>query len=114
MFAYDRDLGLLCHRRRIPKKAQNVTDSTAQPSKTTGQRRAVLLKATCFRPVVGGYIYRAPSLWIFGRADNYLVTASQQDAIIGVPGTPNRCAGGGASAAQSARSFARPFSPLPM
>lgn len=43
--------------------------------------RARTLEAQGFTRVTGGYAYRAPSPWIFGRADQYLVTEALIEAI---------------------------------
>jgi hypothetical protein len=35
-----------------------------------------------FRPVSGGYVYRAPNTWLFGSAEHFLVTEGQKAAIL--------------------------------
>ena len=42
-----------------------------------------------FKQVPGGYVFRAPNPWIFGRADHYLVSQPQQDEIVAIL-TPRR------------------------
>src|SRR6476646_4407840 len=71
-------------------EAHKVTLSPVQLRTASSQRRADVFKAASFRPVAGGYIYRAPNPWIFGRADHYVVTEAQRDAIVGllVPASP--------------------------
>ena len=34
-----------------------------------------------FKPVTGGYLYRAPSPWLFGRTQHYVVTEEQKAAL---------------------------------
>src|SRR5436309_8356401 len=34
-----------------------------------------------FKPVTGGYLYRAPSPWLFGPAQHYVVTEEQKAAL---------------------------------
>jgi hypothetical protein len=34
-----------------------------------------------FKPVPGGFVYRAPNPWLLGRADHYFVTEAQKDDI---------------------------------
>jgi hypothetical protein len=35
-----------------------------------------------FKPVSGGYVYRAPNTWLFGSAEHFLVTEGQKAAIL--------------------------------
>ena len=35
-----------------------------------------------FKPVPGGYVYRAPNTWLFGASEHFLVTEGQKTAII--------------------------------
>jgi hypothetical protein len=35
-----------------------------------------------FKPVAGGYVYRAPNTWLFGSAEHFLVTEEQKAAIL--------------------------------
>jgi hypothetical protein len=35
-----------------------------------------------FKPVSGGYVYRAPNNWLFGSAEHFLVTEEQKAAIL--------------------------------
>ena len=37
-----------------------------------------------FRPIEGGYLYAAPSLWLFGRKRHYVVNAEQKAALASV------------------------------
>jgi hypothetical protein len=36
-----------------------------------------------FREAPGGYVFRAPSPWMFGRASHYLVTDAQKEELLG-------------------------------
>ncbi len=42
------------------------------------------IEAVSFKPVPGGFIYRAPNPWIFGRADHYVVNEAQKAEILGL------------------------------
>ena len=37
-----------------------------------------------FKPVSGGYVYRAPNTWLFGSAEHFLVTEGQKAAILAI------------------------------
>jgi hypothetical protein len=37
-----------------------------------------------FKPVLGGYVYRAPNTWLIGPSDHYLVNEAQQSEILTV------------------------------
>jgi hypothetical protein len=41
-----------------------------------------LSKYAIFKPVAGGYVYRAPDAWVFGSGTHLLVNDGQKDAII--------------------------------
>ncbi len=40
------------------------------------------IDAMLFKPVPGGFVYRAPNPWIFGRADHYLVDERQKAELL--------------------------------
>jgi hypothetical protein len=40
------------------------------------------IDAMLFKPVSGGFIYRAPNPWIFGRATHYIVDEQQKAALL--------------------------------
>jgi hypothetical protein len=40
------------------------------------------IDAMLFKPVPGGFLYRAPNPWIFGRADHYLVSEPQKAELL--------------------------------
>jgi hypothetical protein len=42
------------------------------------------IEAAQFKPVSSGYIFRAPSVWLFGAANHYLVTDAQKSEILPV------------------------------
>ncbi len=42
------------------------------------------IDAMLFKPVPGGFIYRAPNPWIFGRADHYIVNEQQKGDLLGM------------------------------
>jgi hypothetical protein len=42
------------------------------------------IDAMLFKPVPGGFIYRAPNPWIFGRADHYIVNEQQKAELLGM------------------------------
>src|SRR5580693_7314394 len=42
------------------------------------------IDAMLFKPVPGGFIYRAPNPWIFGRADHYVVNEQQKAEVLGM------------------------------
>ena len=42
------------------------------------------VEAMLFKPTPGGFIYRAPNPWIFGRADHYVVNESQKTELLGI------------------------------
>src|SRR5262249_22217747 len=42
------------------------------------------IDAMLFKPVPGGFIYRAPNPWIFGRADHYVVNEQQKAELLGM------------------------------
>jgi hypothetical protein len=42
------------------------------------------IDAMLFKPVPGGFIYRAPNPWIFGRADHYVVNEQQRAEVLGM------------------------------
>ena len=44
--------------------------------------QAEVLIAALFRPTAGGWVYRAPNPWIFGRPTHYLVNDTQRSQII--------------------------------
>ncbi len=46
----------------------------------TDARRSI--EAALFKQVPGGFVYRAPNPWVFGRADHYLVDEAQKAAIL--------------------------------
>src|SRR5579862_5791535 len=48
-------------------------------SETRNQVEAIL-----FKPVPGGFVYRAPNPWIFGRADHFLVNEQQKAELLGI------------------------------
>ena len=39
-------------------------------------------KFVVFKPVSGGYVYRAPNAWLFGSREHFLVTEGQKAAIL--------------------------------
>ena len=41
-------------------------------------------KAAFFKPTEGGYVYRAPNPYVFGRGTHYIVTEGQREAILDV------------------------------
>lgn len=45
------------------------------------EMRALALESRGFRPVPGGYVFRVPSPWTFGRPGHYLVTDAQIEEI---------------------------------
>jgi tetratricopeptide (TPR) repeat protein len=53
----------------------------------TDARRSI--EAALFKPVPGGFVYRAPNPWVFGRADHYLVDEAQKAGILALV-TPRR------------------------
>jgi membrane-associated HD superfamily phosphohydrolase len=42
------------------------------------------IEAILFKPVSGGFIYRAPNPWIFGRANHYIVDEQQKAELLGM------------------------------
>jgi hypothetical protein len=40
------------------------------------------IEAMLFKPVPGGFVYRAPNPWIFGRADHYVVNEQQKAELL--------------------------------
>ena len=36
------------------------------------------IETMCFKPLRGGYVYRASSPWLFGRPEHYFVTQAQK------------------------------------
>jgi hypothetical protein len=42
------------------------------------------IEAMLFKPTTGGFVFRAPRPWVFGRARNYRVDAAQKAEIIAV------------------------------
>jgi hypothetical protein len=42
------------------------------------------IEAMLFKPVPGGFIYRAPNPWIFGRANHYIVNEQQKAELLGM------------------------------
>ena len=46
------------------------------------------IDAMLFKPVPGGFIYRAPNPWIFGRADHYIVNEQQKNELLGMLVSP--------------------------
>jgi hypothetical protein len=42
------------------------------------------IDAMLFKPAPGGFIYRAPNPWIFGRADHYIVSEQQKAKLLGM------------------------------
>ena len=50
------------------------------------------IEAMCFKPLRGGYVYRASSPWLFGRPEHYFVTEAQKAEILAllVPSHPKR------------------------
>jgi len=40
------------------------------------------IDAMLFKPAPGGFIYRAPNPWIFGRADHYIVSEQQKAELL--------------------------------
>jgi len=46
--------------------------------------RREMLKGAFFRPTAGGYLYRAPTPYVFRRTRHYIVTDTQRDAILDV------------------------------
>ncbi len=45
------------------------------------EMRSLALQSQGFKPVPGGYVFRVPSPWTFGRPDHYLVTDAQIEEI---------------------------------
>jgi F0F1-type ATP synthase membrane subunit c/vacuolar-type H+-ATPase subunit K len=41
-------------------------------------------KFVVFKPVIGGYVYAAPSTWVVGPRDHYLVDESEKAAILAI------------------------------
>ena len=41
-------------------------------------------KAAYFRPAAGGFVYRAPNPWIYGRPHHYLVSTAQREGIVAI------------------------------
>jgi len=46
------------------------------------------IEAMLFKPVPGGFIYRAPNPWIFGYANHYLVTEAQKAELLRIVVAP--------------------------
>jgi hypothetical protein len=44
------------------------------------------LESKGFKPVPGGFVFRVPNPWVFGRANDYLVTDAQLEEIEAMPG----------------------------
>jgi hypothetical protein len=42
------------------------------------------IEAMLFKPGAGGFIYRAPNPWIFGRTDHYVVDETQKAALLAI------------------------------
>src|SRR5690242_1973723 len=70
----------------MSKILDEATDAVRKSSATeqaeiARENRARTLEAQGFTRVTGGYAYRAPSAWIFGPADQYLVADTLIEAI---------------------------------
>ena len=39
------------------------------------------IEALVFKKVAGGYVYRAPNPWLFGKGRHYLVSEAQKEKI---------------------------------
>ncbi len=65
--------------------------SSHQKALELSKRSEDVIKASSFRATAGGYVYRAPNPWVFGRSDHFRVTETQRAAIIDIlipkPGT---------------------------
>ena len=65
--------------------------SAHQKALELSKRSEDVIKASCFRATDGGYVYRAPNPWVFGRSDHFRVTEAQRAAILDIlvpkPGT---------------------------
>ena len=48
--------------------------------------RLQTLESKGFKPVPGGFVFRVPNPWVFGRAKHYLVTDAQLEEIEAIPG----------------------------
>jgi hypothetical protein len=46
------------------------------------------IEAMLFKPVPGGFVYRAPNPWIFGRADHYVVNEQQKAELLRIVVAP--------------------------
>jgi hypothetical protein len=46
------------------------------------------IAATMFRPVPGGFIYRAPNPWVFGRGNHYIVNEQQRAELLAILVSP--------------------------
>ena len=47
-------------------------------------------KFVVFKPVSGGYAYRAPNAWLFGSREHFLVTEGQKAAILAILSSSTR------------------------
>src|SRR6266404_5329199 len=48
--------------------------------------RLQTLESKGFKPVPGGFVFRVPNPWVFGRAKHYLVTVAQLEEVEAIPG----------------------------
>lgn len=61
-----------------------MSQSQDRTNPTSPDPREDAIKAACFRALGDGYVYRAPNPWVFGRADHYVVTEAQREAIVAI------------------------------
>jgi hypothetical protein len=43
-----------------------------------------MIEATRFKPAAGGFVFRMPSIWMFGRAEHYLVSEAQKAELLSI------------------------------
>jgi hypothetical protein len=66
-----------------PMSSAMSNEASNAPSESYRQLDAML-----FRPAPGGFVYRAPNPWIFGRADHFLVSEAQKAELLAMMVAP--------------------------
>jgi TPR repeat protein len=71
---------LVCPRQEATMSSLHVQSSQDRARNA----RREMFKAAFFKPTAGGYVYRAPNPYVFGRGPHYIVTEGQREAILDV------------------------------